>query len=362
MSRVNWEERLALFAETWSRTGISPKAWSDEQGYSWGTAKAYISIKAAKALLSGDVEKVANSGKKSRKKTPNKIANSRNESAKSCEIKKSEASSYFDARPPESEEKKSQDYFPALSLNPDEFGLSEKEGIFAEEVARGAKLIEAYRKAKYSDDPKTAYAQASKMVRKHNISRAIRWLRDKRQKRYTAELDELVHQLMAIANADPNVLTQHRRNNCRYCWGENHLYQWRDIQEFDCAAALNAKDGKAEPEYGGLGFVDSTLPNPECPKCSGEGVGQVHFADTSLIDGDERWLYAGVKQTKDGLQLMMHDQDSARRTLLNLLTRSDLLRKGPENIPSGFGDFYDDNIPTEPQPCVKKLLDDEGEE
>lgn len=267
-----------------------------------------------------------------------------------------------DERVSENEEKKSQDYFSDVSLNPQEFGISEPQARFAEHVAADKNLTEAYRLSGYNAEGYSANAAASRLFRNVKVQRAIRWLRDKRQKRHTAELDELIHQYMSIANADPNELTQHRRNNCRYCWGENHLYQWRDIQEFDRTAALNAKDGKAEPEYGGLGFVDCALPNPECPKCSGEGVGQVHFVDTSTIDGNARWLYAGVKQTKDGLQLMMHDQDSARRTLLNLLTRSDLLRKGPENIPSGFSDFYDDNIPTEPQPGVKKLLDDEGEE
>lgn len=272
------------------------------------------------------------------------------------------APNILDERASENEEKNYQEIFSDLILNPQEFGISEKQARFAEFVVEGKNLVESYRLAGYECDGNAAHAGASQVFRNIKVQRAIRWLRDKRQRRYTAELDELVHQLMAIANADPNILTQHRRNNCRYCWGENHLYQWRDIQEFDRAAAQNTKDGKSEPEYGGLGFVDSALPNPDCPKCSGEGEGQVYFADTSLIDGNERWLFAGVKQTKDGLQLMMHDQDSARRTLLNLLTRSDLLRKSPENIPSGFGDFYDDNIPTEPQPGVKKLLDDEGEE
>ncbi|EOV4132657.1 hypothetical protein ACONXG_004211 [Yersinia enterocolitica] len=76
MSRVNWGERLSRFAAEWQRTGISPKEWCEREGYSWGTAKAYISIKAAKALLLGGSEKIANSEKKSRNKTPKKSPNS----------------------------------------------------------------------------------------------------------------------------------------------------------------------------------------------------------------------------------------------------------------------------------------------
>ncbi|MCZ5678195.1 hypothetical protein O5624_02370 [Escherichia coli] len=38
------------------------------------------------------------------------------------------------------------------------------------------------------------------------------------------------------------------------------------LQKFDKAAAQASRDGKPEPEYGGLGFVDNAIPNPDCPK------------------------------------------------------------------------------------------------
>lgn len=63
MARVDWEERLALFAKAWRLTGITPQQWCEENSYSWGTAKAYITVKAAKAFLSDDGEKIANSEK-----------------------------------------------------------------------------------------------------------------------------------------------------------------------------------------------------------------------------------------------------------------------------------------------------------
>lgn len=140
------------------------------------------------------------------------------------------------------------------------------------------------------------------MLRNARVFRAISYFRNQYQKRYTADLDLLVSQLMAIVLADPNQLAQFRRVNCRYCWGENHLYQWRDIAEFDKAAAQASRDGKPEPEYGGLGFVDNAIPNPDCPKCCGEGTGQLYMADTTLLDGDARQLYAGQNSENSALR------------------------------------------------------------
>ncbi|QIP58177.1 hypothetical protein HBA19_15005 [Hafnia alvei] len=185
-------------------------------------------------------------------------------------------------------------------------------------VAQGKKLIEAYRLAGYECEGKNAYFGASQIYRNIKVYRAISYFRNQYQKRYTADLDLLVSQLMTIVQADPNELAQHRRVNCRYCWGEKHLYQWRDIAEFDKAAAQASKDGKPEPEYGGLGFVDNAVPNPDCPKCCGEGRGEIHIADTTMLDGDARLLYAGAKYGKFGVEILMEDKAAARRELIKL--------------------------------------------
>lgn len=187
-------------------------------------------------------------------------------------------------------------------------------------VAQGKKPTEAYRLAGYEGQGATANSNASRMLRNARVYRAISYFRNQYQKRYTADLDLLVSQLMAIVQADPNQLAQFRRVNCRYCWGENHLYQWRDIAEFDKAAAQASRDGKPEPEYGGLGFVDNAIPNPDCPKCCGEGTGQLYMADTTLLDGDARQLYAGSKLGKYGVEILLEDKAAARRELLRLLS------------------------------------------
>ncbi|MDN8598632.1 terminase small subunit [Citrobacter sp. S2-9] len=205
------------------------------------------------------------------------------------------------------------------SLPPELSGLSQQQLIFAEHAGTGKTRVEAYRLAGYICTGNTAYAAASQLYRNIKVAKAVRYFRDKHQQRYSAEIDEVIHQLVSITRADPNDLSQHRRVNCRYCWGEHHLFQWRDIAEFDKASAAAAKDGKKEPEYGGLGFLDTTDPNPDCPKCSGEGSGHVFIPDTRDLDGDARWLYGGVKQTKFGIEVQSLSQEAARRDLIRLL-------------------------------------------
>ncbi|HGT5891176.1 TPA: hypothetical protein ACM35S_005410, partial [Escherichia coli] len=115
-----------------------------------------------------------------------------------------------------------------IPFNPDEFGISDQQAKFAMLVAQGKKPTEAYRLAGYEGEGNTAWVAASRLYRNDKVYRAISYFRNQYQKRYTADLDLLVSQLMAIVQADPNQLAQFRRVNCRYCWGENHLYQWRD--------------------------------------------------------------------------------------------------------------------------------------
>lgn len=78
--------------------------------------------------------------------------------------------------------------------------------------------------------------------------------------------------------------------------------------------------GGEEEEYGGLGFVDNAIPNPDCPKCCGEGTGQLYMADTTLLDGDARQLYAGAKFGKFGVEILLEDKAAARRELLRLFS------------------------------------------
>ncbi|HGF3849131.1 TPA: terminase small subunit [Escherichia coli] len=298
MSRPDWGALQQEYIAEYTRSGISPVAWCEARGLNYATARRYI--KKPPKNAQAEVRKTAQKG--AQKKTAQKRTG-----------KTGKEKSRVVVSPVAGNDQE-------ILFNPDEFGISEQQTKFAMLVAQGRKLVEAYRLAGYESEGNAAYVTASQLLRNPKVYRAISWFRNQYQKRYTADLDLLVSQLMAIVQADPNQLAQFRRVNCRYCWGENHLYQWRDIAEFDKAAAQASRDGKPEPEYGGLGFVDNAIPNPDCPKCCGEGTGQLYMADTTLLDGDARQLYAGAKLGKFGVEILLEDKAAARRELLRLLS------------------------------------------
>lgn len=313
MSRPDWVALQQEYIAEYTRSGISPAAWCEAKGLNYQSARRYI-----------------------KKPSKNAHKDMRNTAQKGAQKKTAQTAQTAQKRSDKTENKKSGVVVSQvagndleISFSPDEFGISDQQAKFAMLVAQGKNLIEAYRLAGYKSEGNAASAGASQLLRNTKVYRAISWFRNQYQKRYTAELDQLVSQLVAIVKADPNELAQFRRVNCRYCWGDNHLYQWRDIAEFDKAAEKASKDGKPAPEYGGLGFVDNAIPNPDCPKCCGEGRGEIHIADTTMLDGDARLLYAGAKYGKFGVEILMEDKGVARRELLKYL--ANLKKPLPEN-------------------------------
>ncbi|MEN4050161.1 terminase small subunit [Serratia marcescens] len=230
------------------------------------------------------------------------------------------------------EENSSEDDFD-LAFDPDEFGLSDQQALFVYWYVKTKNRVEAYRKAGYKCEGNAAYAAASRMYRNVKVSKAIRELSNRLRERYTADLDEIVDQLVAITRADPNALTQYRRVNCRHCWGENNLYQWRDIQEYDRAAAKAMKDGRSEPEYGGLGFVTNSDPNPDCPRCNGEGEGELLMGDTRDLDANEHAYFLGVKQTKNGIEAVTESKQAARAMLVKIIQGENAASRGGDKPP-----------------------------
>lgn len=123
----------------------------------------------------------------------------------------------------------------------------------------------------------------------------------------------------AIATADPNELIELRRTCCRYCYGRNNLYQRtrgemdRDRAAHDAKAAkVKAKETPAPfDELGGTGYDPRKPPAADCEECFGEGVERVFPKDTRTLSPEARCLYAGVKVTKEGLEIKTHDQQAA---------------------------------------------------
>lgn len=264
---------------------------------------------------------------KSAKKKPTNSTNTTNKTDQKKPTKKngrtekfsSERTERTDERASNSEDEILAEEIEDLGFEPSEFGLTGKQSLFVYWYIITRDRVTAYRKAGYKCEGSNVYPAASQIYRNINVARAIRVMEKRVSQRYTANLDELVDQLVAITRADPNMVSQYRRVNCRYCWGEDHRYQYRDDDEYDRAEKKAAKDGKSPPEYGGVGFISNVDPHPECPRCNGEGVGEIKLGDTRDLSGDERAYYLGVKQTKNGIEVITESKQAARAMLLRIL-------------------------------------------
>ncbi|WP_211474998.1 terminase small subunit [Collimonas humicola] len=198
------------------------------------------------------------------------------------------------------------------------FDLPPKVKLFVVEYTKDMNGTQAAIRAGYS--AKTANEQAAQHLAKLSIKQAIDAVLNDRIEQGIFDGDMVISRWVEISQANPNSLTQYRRVNCRYCWGEGHRYQYTPAEMEDAKLALfdvNAKralDELPELEWddkGGLGFVGNRDPHPGCPECWGEGVGCPFFTDTRKLGRESLPLYAGVKQTKDGLEIQMHNQTDA---------------------------------------------------
>lgn len=193
----------------------------------------------------------------------------------------------------------------------------------------------AYRKAYNTENmlAKTVHEKACGLMQQDKVRARLNELNSRVLARAEIDAAEIVRHLADIVSADPNDLMQYRRLNCRYCNGIEHNYQWKHIGEFqkavdDWEAAKEAHADRMQratkqtdftkpmpTDDGGYGFKNNAELNPECPVCEGEGVEDLFLADTRKLTGAARRLYAGVKQTKNGIEILTRSQDGAMKML-----------------------------------------------
>lgn len=155
------------------------------------------------------------------------------------------------------------------------------------------------------------------------VYKAIRKAMEERSIRTQVTADKVLERLWNIVIADPNELMQNRRVNCRHCHGIKHEFQWKDEEEFEKALQATIAEEEAMqvdfPNYqakyptddGGYGFIAVKSPHDDCPKCNGEGYAEQIFLDTRNLSPQAQALYAGLKTTKDGIEIKTHDQQAA---------------------------------------------------
>lgn len=133
-------------------------------------------------------------------------------------------------------------------------------------------------------------------------------------------VQDVLRNLAAIVTADPNDLVEHRLTCCRHCWSfglgykRNKAEMRRARAEHERATIAAAKrDEEIEPfdEEGGDSYDPTEYPDPDCEMCFGEGVSQVVIKDTRTLSPEARALFAGIKQTRNGIEVLMHDKGKA---------------------------------------------------
>lgn len=200
--------------------------------------------------------------------------------------------------------------------------LNPKQLKFVERYLATGNATQSYIDAGYKSKGKNAGNIASIMLENVGIKAAIDAARDAAKRNHVATAAAVLDRFWAIATADPNELIEYRRTCCRYCYGTAFRYQ-RTAGELDrdrAARAADPKNRKAKFDVlGGAGYDARRDPNPLCPECFGEGVGTAFAKDTRSLSPAARALYAGVKQTKEGLEVKTHDQQAALVNVAKLL-------------------------------------------
>ena len=252
MAKPDWGELQQRFLSDHAATGVSPKDWCEAQGLNYATARRYI-----------------------KKPTAQKPAQKKLRTAQ--------------------KEKCAEELV-------DDDGLTDQQRLFVAEYLKDHNATQAAIRAGYSK--KTAEQIGYQLLQKTSVAQAIAQQQKASIVRTLGSADEVLEQMWRLATFDANQLSQYRRGSCRYCWGFGHQYQWRDAVEFEekLAEAL-ARKGKEPNDRGGYGYDHTSSPNPKCPRCNGDGIGQPFFADTRKLAPDAALAYSGVKLGKNGVEI-----------------------------------------------------------
>lgn len=228
--------------------------------------------------------------------------------------------------------------------------LTIKQDAFVMAYLETGNASEAYRRAYDVGNmkPNTIHNRARELLRHQAVSGRLEEMRDASMNRATIDRAGVLSLITEIATASACDLSEVQVRCCRHCWGVAHAYQWKNAAEFGFKMAesldVTAREmrqwerdrdlGSQRPmpdphpvptDEGGYGFDVFAGPNPECPQCLGEGHVHTVIKDTRKLKGAAKRLYAGFKQTKDGIEIKTRSQDAA----LALLAKEYGIAKDP---------------------------------
>jgi hypothetical protein len=172
------------------------------------------------------------------------------------------------------------------------------------------------------------------------VSAAIDAGRRERSERTAITADRVLAEAWALLTADPRELVELHVDSCRHCHGVGHRYQRtpaemeRDRAAHDAgrSAAQNGTRAAVFDEKGGTGFDPRRPPAPGCPECHGRGVPKLVLHDTRKLRPDAASLLAGIRHTRDGIEVKLHSKAEAVDRLARLLGLADRVRPGSDAL------------------------------
>lgn len=272
MAKPDWGELQKRFLSDHASTGISPKDWCEAQGLNYATARRHIKKPAAQSA---------------QKSAQKKVRSARKE--KSADV-------LVDSE------------------------LTAQQKRFVAEYLIDQNATAAASRAGYSD---ASYGR--QLLTIPHVAQAIAQQQKASLMRTLASADEVLAQMWQLATFDANELSQYRRGSCRYCWGFGHNYQWRDVVEFEEETAkVEGREGAKLPkDTGGYGYDHNREPNPACPRCNGDGIGQPYFADTRKLPPVSRLAYSGIKLGKSGVEITAISRERMYEAVMKRLGLAD---------------------------------------
>ncbi|WP_205183558.1 terminase small subunit [Burkholderia sp. LMG 13014] len=220
----------------------------------------------------------------------------------------------------------------ALERDPDQFGvlaqLTDMQEVFVREYMVDWNGTQAAIRAGYS--AKSAGEIAYQLLQKPSVREAIETLASARARRLGIDADELMRMWAAVVTLDANEISQLRRVCCPYCWGADHQRQYTP-SSLDAARLKHERERqrrmKADqnddigefPAYTDAWYDKRKPPSEDCPECHGEGVVEVFFADTRNLSPAARLVYAGVKEGRDGIEVLTMSKEKAADNLARAL-------------------------------------------
>ena len=175
--------------------------------------------------------------------------------------------------------------------------------------------------------PRSADSTASRLLRSDKVKAEIAKVRTRVvamvEERVGITLARVVEEAANILRADPRDLSEWIVGCCRHCHGEGFKRQ-RTVAELNSAYEKWVKKPRKElgeefDQEGGIGFYALRAPHPSCPECAGYGQGRAILKDTRSLSPSALALFAGIKQTKEGVQVLTHSKLDALEKLLKHL-------------------------------------------